>query len=724
VPGIWADVDFRDKDQGGKKSVKIYPTEDQAAEAIKALGVAPTISVNSGGGVHLYWLFDEPFVIDDEADRERIAGVVKGFQDRLRTILLKQCAALLDSTHDLARVLRIPGTIHTRVPDHVVNVGICNEFRYPVSKFEVDELPQSATKSRGKAQAAPKQPKKPKTAGTSDLPATLANFDSEPPGSKLYDLCEANRKFKHVFDNNASFESPSESDMSLANSAIGEGWSPEETAALLVSFSRKHYPARVDKVLRVSGGIQDYLHRTIAKAFDYQRHSIGNQSHHTRASFGEALANVVTHSEGRRIQWFARDDSGNLYRYADGRYVRGAERWIKAQVKKAVQRGLQRRRWTKSSAENVVEWIRSDAPDIVPPKSKFLNVQNGLLRLSDRHLLPHDTGYLTSIQIPARYDPQAACPTIDRCIREWFPKDAMDIAYELIGYLAVPDLSIQQAVLLLGTGGNGKSRYLEMVRQFIGPANVTAVSLHKLEANRFASARLAGKLVNICPDLPSGHLTETSVFKAITGGDRIEGEQKFKDAFEFSPFCRLVFAANKIPRSSDFSVGYFDRWKVIPFTNRFRGRANEIPKEQLDKKLASPTEQSGLLNAALDGLDRIRKRGMRFHTSKSLETVNMEFRSIADYLFDWLETKTIREPDSVTPCDDLRREFRQHCLADGRSSMTDKEFGTRLKALRPEAVRMQRMIDGHVRWCYLEIGLRKSAPGFTGSTDISDLGQS
>lgn len=271
VPGIWADVDFRDKDQGDKKSVKIYPTEDQAAEAIKALGIAPTISVNSGGGVHLYWLFDEPFLIDDEADRDRIAGVVKGFQGRLRTILLKQCGASLDSTHDLARVLRIPGSIHTRVPDHVVNVGICNEFRYPVSKFEVDELPQSETKSRGKAQAAPKQPKKPKTAGTSDLPATLANFDSDPPGSKLYNLCEADQKFKRVFDNSASFDSPSESDMSLANYAIGAGWTPEETAALLVSFSRKHYPARVDKVLRVSGGIQDYLHRTIAKAFDSRR---------------------------------------------------------------------------------------------------------------------------------------------------------------------------------------------------------------------------------------------------------------------------------------------------------------------------------------------------------------------------------------------------------------------------------------------------------------------
>src|SRR4029434_3780586 len=95
--------------------------------------------------------------------------------------------------------------------------------------------------------------------------------------------------------------------------------------------------------------------------------------------------------------------------------------------------------------------------------------------------------------------------------------------------------------------------------------NSSALSLHKLESDRFAVARLYGKLANICPDLPSEHLAGTSIFKAITGGDVITGEYKFKDSFDFVPIARLVFSANNPPRSQESSQGFFERWFVIPF---------------------------------------------------------------------------------------------------------------------------------------------------------------
>ena len=127
-----------------------------------------------------------------------------------------------------------------------------------------------------------------------------------------------------------------------------------------------------------------------------------------------------------------------------------------------------------------------------------------------------------------------------------------------------PDTSIQKAILLTGDGANGKSTYLRAVLSFIGKHNASAVSLHKLENDRFSAARLVGRLANICPDLPTTDLVSTSVFKAITGGGPLMAEYKFKDSFEFIPYARLVFSANhrrraRTPRRHSSGGGWSSR---------------------------------------------------------------------------------------------------------------------------------------------------------------------
>jgi len=74
-----------------------------------------------------------------------------------------------------------------------------------------------------------------------------------------------------------------------------------------------------------------------------------------------------------------------------------------------------------------------------------------------------------------------------------------------------------------------------------------------------SAARLVGRLANICPDLPATDLVSTSVFKAITGGDPLVAEYKFRDSFEFIPYTRLVFSANHPPKSQDASPAFFRR---------------------------------------------------------------------------------------------------------------------------------------------------------------------
>src|SRR5579872_1354395 len=161
------------------------------------------------------------------------------------------------------------------------------------------------------------------------------------------------------------------------------------------------------------------------------------------------------------------------------------------------------------------------------------------------------------------------------------------------------------------------------------------VSLHKLENDRFSAARLIGKLSNICPDLPGTDLTSTSVFKAVTGGDTMMAEYKFKDSFEFVPYSRLIFSANHPPKSQDASSAFFRRWIVVPFDRTFAdGDPETIPSDKLDAILSDPAELSGVLNKALEALAAIRTRGLS--ESDSSRRATDEFRQATDPIAVWL----------------------------------------------------------------------------------------
>ena len=131
--------------------------------------------------------------------------------------------------------------------------------------------------------------------------------------------------------------------------------------------------------------------------------------------------------------------------------------------------------------------------------------------------------------------------------------------------------------------------------------------LQKLDDNRFASSDLYGVLANVCADLDASAMQSTSEFKKIVGGDPIHAERKHREAFTFTPYARLLFSTNEPPPTHDVSQAFFDRWIVLPFRKRFRGTAAED--KNLIRKLSTPKELSGLLNRALDGLERLRRNG-------------------------------------------------------------------------------------------------------------------
>lgn len=275
MPGVWADIDYASKPNDGKPNAKKnYPPADVVERVVAAMPAPPTLRVVTGGGLHVYWLFDQPFIIKDEIDRARAGELVKAWQGLLKTKLLKAGGYGLDSTGELARVLRLPGVAQAKYAGKLAIVDPpvkpADLVRY---KFEAIEgflqagsllqpaAPQvSSTKKTKSATPAAASP-----AATS---VTYATATSEPPAVKLSNLMAASPEFGELFSGKKTKPSPSEYDMAFANYAINAGWSDQEAAALLVAFAREKYPEHVSKLLRVTNGVQDYLKLTIGKAHD------------------------------------------------------------------------------------------------------------------------------------------------------------------------------------------------------------------------------------------------------------------------------------------------------------------------------------------------------------------------------------------------------------------------------------------------------------------------
>jgi putative DNA primase/helicase len=450
-------------------------------------------------------------------------------------------------------------------------------------------------------------------------------------------------------------------------------------------------------------GIDDFLHTKgpeavldLIEKVDFDRSPDESISTHE-------LAEAIT-----ARHHFAQDAGGRLYVYRAGYYQGDGAAFVRQQVKRLMARMKVSAKWTSHKADEVVKYIDVDAPLLwsEPPRDR-INLINGILDVTTRDLALHSPDFLSPIQIPVRHDPQAECPTWCSFIEGVFPDDAEAIAWEIPAWLMTPDTSVQKAILLLGEGANGKSTYLSAVVAFIGRRNTSALSLHRLEQDKFAAARLVGKLANVCPDLPSDDLASTSTFKAITGGDGMEAERKFQESFEFVPFSRLVFSANHPPKSQDGSSGFFRRWLVVPFDRTFQaGHPNTLGREVLDKILADPDELSGVLNKALDALGGLRSRG-GFSESDSTRRALTEFRETTDPLAVWLDANTDAEPDGLVPCDRLLRAYNDDAVAKGHRPMTKNQFGRAIAQLRPTVQRVQRTVNSRLCGCYVGINTKR-----------------
>jgi putative DNA primase/helicase len=307
----------------------------------------------------------------------------------------------------------------------------------------------------------------------------------------------------------------------------------------------------------------------------------------------------------------------------------------------------------------------------------LINFNNGILDIRTRMLTPHDSQHLFFSKFPLDYKEEADCPNIKKFISEVFNEEENKVMLiqELFGYCLYRRYFIKKAINLLGKGDTGKTTLINLLIAFVGKENMSGVGLQQLCADKFSAANLYGKHLNIYDDLPFDNVKDNGKFKIATGGGFITGEKKFYDQFVFENYAKLVFACNKIPEVDDTNDNaYFNRWVIIEFNRIFNPSEQD---KQLIHKLTTPEELSGLLNFALDGLDRLLDRE-RFSYEKEVKEIKAEMSlsssPVAQFTHEYLEF----QKDGWISKEEMHSIFIDYARTNNFPADTIEEFGKKL----------------------------------------------
>lgn len=327
----------------------------------------------------------------------------------------------------------------------------------------------------------------------------------------------------------------------------------------------------------------------------------------------------------------------------------------------------------------------------------LINLQNGVYAFKEKTLYPHTQKYISINQLNCSYVLNAECPIFLEYLND-IVKDSETILLlqEVFGYLLIPETYAQKCFIIVGPGNTGKSTFLKTIQLVIGNKNISFVPMQKL-SDRFSTAELFGKLVNICPDLPTTVIRDTGVFKIITGEDTVMAEKKYESAFTFSNKARLIFSCNRLPDSFDKSDAFFNRLIIIPFNNKI-DKIDPYLGEKIEK------EKEGILLWALDGLSRLINNNFIFTenqiTNQMLDNYILQQQNIRYFVS---EVCSLSEGLSVGSFD-LYKRYEKFCNERGLQPLSIQKFSGELQQ-QNEGINKTQMGDERKR-SYSGIGIK------------------
>ena len=266
----------------------------------------------------------------------------------------------------------------------------------------------------------------------------------------------------------------------------------------------------------------------------------------------------------------------------------------------------------------------------LPIETDRIHVSNGTYFLDGRFTT--DKTYCNN-RLQAAYVPTAPQP--ERWLHflsELLAQEDIPTLQEYLGYCLIPSTKGQKMLMLIGRGGEGKSRIGLVMRSLLGDS-MNTTSIQKIENNRFSRADLENKLLMVDDDMDLSALPKTNYIKSIVTSEcKMDLERKGIQSYQSQLYARfLCFGNGALTALHDQSDGFFRRQLVLTTRDRPAGRKDD---PFLAEKLME--ERDGIFLWCLEGLHRLLANNFQFTVSRkaleNLETVRHNSNNVIEFL--------------------------------------------------------------------------------------------
>lgn len=273
-----------------------------------------------------------------------------------------------------------------------------------------------------------------------------------------------------------------------------------------------------------------------------------------------------------------------------------------------------------------------------------LNTPSGIINLKNGEVRAHNAEYYFTKITSVECSQTADCPRWLAFLDDIFASDKDLIRYiqKAVGYSLTGSTAEQCAFFLYGTGRNGKSTFIDVIRDVFGDyaANIQpeTIMVKSSQSNAINSdiARLKGARLVTSVEPNEGVRLNEGLLKQLTGDDTVTARKLYSEEFEFKPEFKLWMATNHKPIIRGTDTGIWRRIHMIPFDV-------QIPEDKVDKNLTHKlkAEMTGIFKWCIDGCLMWQREGLQMPVAV-LKSVR-EYRREMDVISAFIEDKCTLE---------------------------------------------------------------------------------
>lgn len=318
-----------------------------------------------------------------------------------------------------------------------------------------------------------------------------------------------------------------------------------------------------------------------------------------------------------------------------------------------------------------------------------LNTPGGIIDLRTGDLHPADPDKLHTRSTLCTPDFTADRTVWLSFLRDTFGDDDELIAYvqRLVGYSAVGIVGPHVLPFAFGSGGNGKGVFLETPMKVLGDYATTApagfLMARKHAAHETETARLSGARMVLCSEVNEDDKFDEAKVKQLTGGDTLTARFMHQDHFTFTPTHQLWLMGNHQPTVRSGGRSFWRRLRLIPFLKEV---AAENVVDDLQGILARD-HGPAILAWIIEGAVAYCRDGL--NEPKSVLAATQEYAHDQDTVARFVEESCHLDGVGVAKekVSTVREAYERWCHANGETAVTPKALGMALSKLGVDSTR-------------------------------------